>query len=207
MSKHILPAASPSVLVLFVANIVPLFGVLFGSWALSDVMFLYWFENVVIGWYTIVKMLRAEGPLKEGALTIGEHTPYTRKSRGFIVLFFILHYGIFTIVHGAFVSLIFGGTTMPLVEILFAALALMVSHGFSYWYNFIHQGEYKRIGEDQLFVGPYPRIIFLHMFIFIGGGLVMLLGAPLLALMAFVLCKTWFDSIAHTMSHALLQEK
>jgi hypothetical protein len=50
-----------SVQILILANLLPLMGVLFFDWSLFAVMYLYWFENVIIGLFNIMRMSRAEG--------------------------------------------------------------------------------------------------------------------------------------------------
>ncbi len=50
------PLSRVSMLALIVANLVPLFGVLFGGWKLEEVMVLFWAESAVIGCYTLLKM-------------------------------------------------------------------------------------------------------------------------------------------------------
>ncbi|MDH3417747.1 MAG: DUF6498-containing protein, partial [Gammaproteobacteria bacterium] len=47
----------PSAIVLIVANLVPLFGVLFLGWRVFDVIILYWAENVVIGVINVLRMI------------------------------------------------------------------------------------------------------------------------------------------------------
>ena len=56
------------------ANIVPLIGVLFFNWDAGVVVLLYWLENVVIGFYNILRIvfLRVENPVK----TNNYHTEY-----------------------------------------------------------------------------------------------------------------------------------
>jgi hypothetical protein len=82
---------SPSVIVLVLANLIPLGGVLFFGWQVFPIMFLFWLENVVVGAFNVVKMILARGP--------GSHVGV----KLFLVPFFTVHYGIFTLVHGVFV--------------------------------------------------------------------------------------------------------
>ncbi len=48
-----------SVLFLIAVNMMPLFGVLFFGWSLFSVMFLYWIENGIIGFFNIFKIALA----------------------------------------------------------------------------------------------------------------------------------------------------
>ena len=52
---------SPSVIMLVLANLIPLGGVLFFGWQVFPIMFLFWFENVVVGVFHALKMLLAGG--------------------------------------------------------------------------------------------------------------------------------------------------
>ena len=89
------PAGSrwlPSALALLLANAVPLLGVVFSHWTVFSVVLLYWCENVVVGAFNVLRMLCAQprnAPLWAGKL--------------FLIPFFMVHYGMFTFVHGIFV--------------------------------------------------------------------------------------------------------
>ena len=80
------PGWSLPQLALLLANLVPVFGVLYLDWDVSSIIVLYWAENLVIGGFTLLKMLVAG---KAGAL--------------FRMLFFCVHYGGFCAIHGIFV--------------------------------------------------------------------------------------------------------
>jgi hypothetical protein len=49
----------PSVIALLLANLVPVFGVLFFHWEVFPLMFLFWSENVIVGAFNVLKMLCA----------------------------------------------------------------------------------------------------------------------------------------------------
>ena len=42
------------------ANLVPFWGVLFGGWEAFHVVLLYWSENIVVGFYNVLKMVFAK---------------------------------------------------------------------------------------------------------------------------------------------------
>ena len=88
----------PSVVILILANLVPLYGVAFLGWKVFPLMLLFWVENVIVGIFNVLKMLfcQPEKPEKwAGKLAA--------------IPFFCVHYGIFTTVHGLFIFLLFGG--------------------------------------------------------------------------------------------------
>ena len=95
-----------------------------------------------------------------------------------LVPFFILHYGIFWVVHGVFVLTLplFAGVTTggrhrtrtePLA-ILFAVAVLFISHAVSYRLNFIGSGEYRRVSPATQMFAPYGRLVILHVTIIFG---------------------------------------
>ena len=201
--------------VLVLANLIPLFGVLFLNWDVGSLVVLYWSENLVIGGYTILKML-----LKAN-----------RRER-ILVLFFTLHYGGFCAIHGFFVLQLtrFAGEDWvhpaavswpgPLAiiqmflnlvqqlltaaprEFLLACLALVVSHGVSFVLVYLGQREYEHTTMSALMNAPYRRIAVLHIAIIAGGFLVVQLGSPLGLLVALVALKIGMDIILHNRAHA-----
>jgi len=196
------------------ANLLPVFGVLQLGWDVSAIIVLYWMENLIVGAYTLLKMLVAGGA---GAL--------------FQMLFFCVHYGVFWTIHGMFVLELtrFAGTPetpaaagswpgpLALVELsigqlqrvlaaapaefLWGCLALLLSHGISFALLFIGQREYRQARPSALMQAPYRRVAILHVAVIAGGFLVVRLGSPLGLLLALVALKTGMDIILHNRAH------
>lgn len=195
-----------SVWTLIASNLVPLYGVLAHGWAVFPIMLLFWLENVVIGALNVVRMLVARSPDAPGGAKL------------FMIPFFTVHYGIFTLVHGIFVFVLFSGGAMDgpasppaLVEGVWDAvvtwnlewglLALTASHVVSFVTNFIGRGEYRRRSVGALMFAPYGRVVVLHLAILGGGFLAMSLGAPTSALVILILLKIVVDLGAHVIEH------
>lgn len=202
---------------LVAANLVPLAGVLLLGWDLGTIMVLFWAENIVIGFYAILRV----------ALV-------ARWSALFLVPFFAVHYGIFTAGHGLFVFTVFAADT-PFAELARAVVpgvvALLASHGWSFVANFLRGGEMRRMRDalalvklrksapgtwttelvqaeveehsrgfldaSQLMTAPYRRILVMHLTIIGGGFLLLLLRSPVWALALLVVLKTVMDLRAH----------
>lgn len=186
---------SPSVIALVVANLIPLGGVLFFGWPVFPIMFLFWFENVIIGVFNVLKMLLAGGKGSPVAIKL------------FLVPFFCVHYGIFTAVHGAFVCTMFTGghgyfsdsiwDRITQLNLGWAVLGLAVSHGFSFLTNYIWSGTYRTAIVPMLMIQPYGRVVVLHLAILGGGFLVTFLGMPVIGLTLLIALKIGLDVLAH----------
>lgn len=200
-------------LALLLANLLPVFGVWHLGWDAGSVVVLYWAENLIVGGYTVLKLLVAG---RERAL--------------FPALFFCLHYGGFCAVHGLFVLKLTGFSALPEVqatswpfplllvekflalsrqvlaaappEFLRACLALVISHGASFLLLFIGQQEYRNKTANLLMKEPYKRIAVLQITVIGGGFLVQQLHAPMGLLLALVALKIAMDILLHRRVHA-----
>ena len=76
-------------------------------------------------------------------------------------------------------------------------LSLTTSHGLSFFWNYLKNGEYQRASLNALMGQPYSRVIVLHLTMLFGGWIVMLLGSPVPALIVLVGLKTAADWRAH----------
>ena len=82
-----------------------------------------------------------------------------------------------------------------------ALLALFLSHGLSFFVNFIGRGEYlSRTVKDQM-SEPYSRIIFMHLVLIFGGGLTLVIGQATPVLVVVIVLKIWMDLRAHLREH------
>jgi hypothetical protein len=186
-----------SAVALILANFVPLFGVLVLGWNAASIVVLYWAENLIIGCFNVLRMERARGPLGPTRLTLNGR-PVTEASRSAVVQFFVVHYGLFTVVHGVFVWTFFGARfSGSLRDLGLATLGLACSHGISYRRNFIGQGESLKVSFAALFWQPYSRVIVMHLTTLLGGVLAQAMDSPVPALISLVLLKTAVDLLAH----------
>ena len=200
---------TPSIIFLSIANLFPIYGVLFLGWEVFIILFLFWMENLIIGFFNILRML-----------VVSPENPIKWLAKLFLIPFFTFHYGMFTMIHGLFVIFLFGGENiksgLPDVNLImhiitkyhltFAALALFLSHGFSFLYNYIGKFEYQKVSLQQLMGKPYARIVVLHLVIIFGGFLLMALKSPLAGLLLLVVLKIIFDLRSHIREHAKLKK-
>ncbi len=186
------------------AAVVVAYGVLVLNWSVFVVIALFWFENVVIGVLNVAKMLivgvrmGAVGII--GAVALGS--------------FFVVHYGMFTVGHGALLAQLFGraelggslnGLFEPAARMLdylltdrdawFAVLGitlLQVAVFFRWWGT----SRSDPLPVPGLMLAPYGRVIILHVTLIVGGILAALLQAPVLGALMLVALKLVFDVVA-----------
>lgn len=204
-----------AVVALVIANLIPLAGVLFAGWNVWMILIVYWLENGVVGVFNVLKMARAQGT-GDGSPSNWRLNgkPADQMAKAGLIPFFIIHYGIFWLVHGIFVWTLplFGSmetetATVDMtagfepIAIPIAVLALAISHGLSYWFNFIRGGEYLRTSAANQMFAPYGRLVVLHITIIIGAMAIALTGAPAAAVAILVLLKTLMDVGFHLAEH------
>lgn len=217
--------ATVPVISLVCINLLPLAGVLFFGWDVTNLVLLYWAENLVVGFYNILKMLMAQKGKLSGPV-----------GKIFQCLFFTFHYGAFCGAHGFFLltffklgnlgslgnisenwpgPLVFIGLLVAVLvelkqqfgtEMLFPIIGLFISHGVSFYENYLQKQEYLRFSVKELMNQPYRRIVALHLAIIFGGFGVMALGSPLPLLVILVLLKIKFDVYLHFKEHPLPAE-
>lgn len=183
-----------SVAVLVAVNLWPLSQVLVGVWRPGDVLVVFWLENVVVWFWTIVRILTARGaPPEVGATRVkgSRRGPVPTGgpngcARPGMAAFFSVHYGIFTVVHGVFTAVLAGavGVTTNRGPYVVAVIVLMLSHGLStalYWFA---RGERDVVSPQRAMTQPYGRIVILHVvvlascFLLVGRSLGGLGGSP-----------------------------
>jgi hypothetical protein len=194
-----------SLAALILVNLVPLAGVLWLGWRMVDILFLFWFENVVIGAANLLRM---------GVRLVG-----AAELKGVVLIpFFTLHYFGFCAVHGLALLVLFGwpgpelpsplafsgSSVMGLIHrllqepaLLWALAAVAASHLLSFLVNFFWGGEWRRTTIDALMLAPYARVIVLHLFVVVSAWIVTALGEPIYALVLLVALKTAIDASAH----------
>ncbi len=199
-----------SLVALVAFNLVPLVGVLFWGWSLRLILVLYWLESGIVGVINIFKIALARGPDPVG-MTMRVAGPGISRTMpaGCLIPFFIVHYGIFWLVHGVFVFTLplfaarvgdssppdFG--VLPGSTLLLAGLGLAISHASSFFLNYVGRREYLRVSPGQQMFSVYGRVVALHLTILGGGFLIVLLGAPVAALAILVVAKIILDLRLH----------
>lgn len=176
-------------------------GVLFGGWSLFAVMALFWLENVVIGAFNVVRILFA-GALGGLMVFVGALA---------MSVFFTVHYGLFTAVHGVFVAMLFGreagigmdgGLFQPLGRMfgwllanrdtVLAIVAIVALHAAAL-VRWIMQRVAGEATNENLITAPYSRIVVLHVALIFGAFLMFSMKLPQAAVLLLIALKLLYD--------------
>lgn len=192
--------------------LLPVAGILFFGWDWRSVILLYWLENITVGLVTVIAMIRTrqQGPSRipqNIQFTINGNQLDTSSPSGapkFLMIgFFMLHYGIFTVVHGVFVFLLifgfFGGFmsfahaplsgevfTLGSIDFVGILIAWLIASAVQLVLGFRQPAE-SLPPLGTLFTSPYKRIVVLHLTVLLGVGLIIFFGWPPVAALLLVL--------------------
>jgi hypothetical protein len=174
----------PGLAALVAANLLPLVGAVAFGWDLGLILLLYWAESAIILLFSLVKV-----GLVAGA------------AAAFLIPFFIVHAGIFMLVHLVFIATLFvdrpdAGWLSFARDLGVGAAVLFLSHLVSFVQNAVRRGERAANGQAVM-VGFYARIFVMQLTIILGGFLTLALGSPAWALALLVVLKTGADAMAH----------
>ena len=190
---------------LLIANLIPVIGVWFLGWSAKEVFLVYCLETILIGGFTLLKMLMAGLVVKNDVWqTQGK---VSKQPFWFFMLFFIVHYGIFVAVQmGIFFSVsgignehgitfwnFFSQWPSILTNEAYIMLGVfIVSYAFRMTTDFILNGEYKTASLGYLMFQPYGRI-FIQQVTVILGSMFLSFGAGKVFIFIFAAIKIFFE--------------
>lgn len=189
--------------ILLFANTLPLFGVLYWNWGVFELIYIYWFENVILGVLQLVKMAFNQPSL-----------PLNWFLKLFYMPFFTLHYGMFTFAHGVILLDIFAPHSlqaqlkaismserlffmMQEPSIYFMAMVLFVSNGALVLKEYFLTNRFQEIKIVALMFEPYGRIVVLHVTLLLSAYLLQKYHEPLFGLIVLIGVKLIFELIIH----------
>lgn len=179
-------------------DLLPILAVFVFGWGATPLVALYWLENLVIGAFTILRMI---GTAFGSVVSLGAAV--------FMVPFFFFHYGMFCFGHGVFLhAFATGGIgdagdpfslinwalgTAPQMLWFVGAIA-----GVSLLFliaDFFGRGEYRTSNPSAEMFAPYGRIVTLHIAIILGAALAFSLNEPLLGVLLLILIRVVFGIV------------
>ncbi|MDO8628091.1 MAG: DUF6498-containing protein [Candidatus Diapherotrites archaeon] len=193
----------PTLVALVLSNIITLVTAIVFNWSLFVVLWIYWLQSIIIGFFNFVRILSLKDFSTEG-FTIGKVTPGPSVAVKIgTAIFFAVHFGFFHFIYAMFLggfSAFFGQMTlMDFFYILFTGVIFFANHLFSFIY---HKSENSEKNIGKIMFAPYSRIIPMHLTIIIGLPLSFLFGGKL-TIILFLGLKTIADAVMHINEHKL----
>jgi len=188
---------------LIISNLVPLFGVIFLDWSIYPILIAYWIENVIIGYFTYIKIPLSMGTDTDKTILSLFHIPNMPEKM--VINRFLRDYSFFCVVHGVLLFIFFFvGVKFQLsffYSILLMVTFTFVSHLISYKSNFLGKKEYLSTSPRQQMIMPYSRIMIMHLVVLMGGLVVEDRGYKLVTVAFLIILKTSVDLVSHLFEH------
>lgn len=204
---------APSIISLIAVNVILLAMAILLDWSIFDVVVVFWVENLVIGFYNLIKIGFADG---NEANKSGKDDAPPGCMKIFLIPFFMMHFFGFCLVHGLFLIILFSGQAEGFSgnifalygeifqsnAVIFGLIGMIISHGISFFTNYLGKKEYLYIGIKKQMMAPYKRIVVIHIFIIVAGYLIISSGKDaVLIMILFFVIKMVFDLRQHILEH------
>ncbi|NCC21603.1 MAG: hypothetical protein EOM26_03975 [Alphaproteobacteria bacterium] len=202
--------ADPSLWGLVAGNFFSIVMALLQGWELSEIMWIYWVQSVVIGMTNFARILSLREFSTDNFTINDRAVEPTQATKIQTAFFFLIHYGIF---HAVYAGFLWDGVPLPGIDgaeaFVFAlcAAAFAGAHGFSFVANFRADFRDRKPNIGSLMFYPYFRIVPMHLTIILGGFFATMDGADGLVLISFMVLKTIADGGMHIAEHRLFRKE
>jgi hypothetical protein len=181
---------------LLIVNIVIIIFAIIYSWNFGLLIWIYFFQSVIIGIFSFFRILNLKNYSTEGFRINNAPVKPNKSTKRFSAFFFLFHYGFFHAVYFVFlIAFYLDFLLQNLLIILISSLTFAANHCFSYFYNRKKDLQIKENIGSVMFK-PYRRIFPMHIVIIFGS----ILNAATLTPF-FLILKTIFDGLTHRNKH------
>ena len=188
---------------LFLSNIFIIFLAVYYKWDFAEMLWIYWSQSIIIGIFQIIKIIDVKNYSTTGLtfnLTI--KNPFLVKL--YLILFFIINYGIFHWVYYFFIRYAFKLEIVDYYPIIISCIIFLINHLYSFLSNRISDREkWKNLGQmvNLAYIRIYPMHFTLIFSGFISQYLLDNRKYQLIIIIFFLLIKAITDSISHKYEH------
>lgn len=202
MNAYSADGMSKSIKALIAANAITIVLAVVENWDLRELMFIYWTQSVVIGFFSYQRMLDLKQFSTEGVRQNGCRVEPTEKTKKSMASFFLLHYGAF---HAFYLVFILAADKREFQDSYFFVMVCAAVFALNHWYSYRENREKDadrkpNIGTIMLF--PYARIVPMHLTLIAGGSMN---SESTLVLLMFLGLKTAADVVMHMIEHSSWQ--
>lgn len=198
---------------LILVNIFILVELFFFGLNTFSILFIYWFENIIIWLFYIFKQLVPwPRPLVYQALNLLSDLiifPFIMLIQ--LALMGSLQLSSFTwninFIYNLIITSLFNIMVVSSPYFIFTCILLFLSHGISFYKNFLKGGEWIDPNPKEILIGPYRRIFVMQLAIIFGVIFILITGIPKIAISFFILLKIIADLMAHRKERRLAKSK
>ncbi|MEO8002653.1 MAG: DUF6498-containing protein [Arenimonas sp.] len=173
---------------LLISNALTLAMALILKWPLAQVLWPYWIQSLIIGWYARNRMLQLKKFSTEGFTSNDEPVPENEKGKRSTASFFVLHYGFF---HLAYFLFLLDKAKLGSALDGFWIIVCGLSYTFAQRKTYQQQIASDALGVPnlgKLMCLPYLRILPMHLTIIFG-----MIGGSTFSILFFMTLKTIAD--------------
>ncbi len=173
---------------LLISNALTLVVALILKWPLALVIWPYWIQSVIIGWYARKRMLALKKFSTEGFTSNDEPVPENEKGKRSTASFFVIHYGFF---HFVYLIFLLGVVKLDSAWDAFWIIVCGCSYVFAQSKTCEQQIASDALGKPnlgKLMFLPYLRILPMRLTIIFG-----MMGGSTFSILFFMALKTIAD--------------
>ena len=207
------------ILQLIAFSLIPLVGVVFWGWDWRQIIILYWFGNISNGILAYIDLWRADTAAEDfrnaqrilkNRIRLDYSVPYSESEilatantlKMYSLIFFPIHYGIFTMIHGVFVFFLTLGGLAPLIGATESAKPVGIIGLMVVWVIGLAIAIFLRMvlhapkkSREKIMRTVYSRIVVLHLVILGGAFIIMQYNLPAIAAVALIGFNTIADLV------------
>jgi hypothetical protein len=183
-------------LAIIAANLMPLWYLQHG-WQASTVAMLFWWENIIVGGYAVLRILLAMKGGEDWSDGLGTRICIAGL---FVAHFFAYCYGALELIENIFPELTDPRTDADLPEAIIAALA--AAHGIAFVVDYLVRGQFRRASPLAEMLWPYARVLATQGLVIAGAALVRDQGQAVVLVAALILAKVALDVTVYLVLHA-----
>ena len=176
-----------SVIVIIGANLMPVIGVLFFRWNANNIIILYWIETLVIGFYTLLKVIFSRAPGAKKAL---------------VIPLFCVFYCVLWNFQGCFVFSYLVPNLFetckwqsPYTGIGWFIFGLFISHGVSFTQSYWIRKEYLFTPPERLVFQPVPRVVLFLVILMMSSSVITKTGSTMASFIVLIALKTGLELV------------
>ena len=146
---------------LLISNILVIFLALAIGYNLTELIWVYYLQNLIIGYFNFKRMKNLKSFSTAGFCSNGQLVPENEKGRDKTASFFLMHYGIFHLAYLGFLLSRLNLNLLTSLSIVISAIIFYFNHRYSYQIN--HEKDLAgRPNIGNLMFTPYLRVFPMH---------------------------------------------